>query len=118
MNGPEVKLPARIEAYKHAEPPLPPLTARHLYDWLMEIGPVQAGGMGPAPIGWDTIGWWKRDTFQRPSAWEVRTLHRLSREYLGELQAAEDPHRAAPWSAGRIEVDREANERQLRSVLG
>lgn len=84
----------------------------------MEVGPAEAGTMGQAPLSWQTIRAWRLETFQRPSAWEVRMLRRLSTEYLAEIHAAEDPHRAPSWLAGRAEVDQEANERQLRAVLG
>lgn len=84
----------------------------------MEAGPVEAGGMGPAPLSWREISAWAERTFQRPSAWEARTLRRLSREYLSEIHAAEDQHRAAPWSPAPTEADRNTQEQRLRAVLG
>jgi hypothetical protein len=84
----------------------------------MEIGPGEAAGMGQGPISWQSIDSWARRTFQRPSAWATRMLRRLSCEYLAELAAAEDLHRAAPWTPVGLHVDHSANERQLRSVLG
>ena len=70
--GLEQKLPARIEPYKalKADPPLPDVTAKHVFDWLMEIGPAEAAGMGQAPISWREIDAWAARTFQRPSAFK------------------------------------------------
>ncbi len=118
--GVETKLPARIDPYRaqKAEPPLPPLVAQHVYDWLMEVGPVEAGGMGQVPLSWTAIRDWAGLTFKRLTAWEARLLRRLSAEYLTESHAAEDHNRPAPWSPGRSEVDQQDQERRLRAVLG
>ncbi|GGE75161.1 hypothetical protein [Sphingomonas prati] len=109
-----------MEGYKarKADPPLPPLTARHVFDWLMEVGPADVGAMGQVPLGWSTIRDWADGTFQRLSAWEFRTLRKLSAEYLAELSAAEDRNRPAPWSPGRADIDPKTEEQQLRAVLG
>ena len=118
--GIETKLPARIAPYKaqRAGPPLPPLTAQHVYDWLMQVGPVEVSGMGQVPISWATIHAWAALTFNRLSAWEARMLRRLSSEYLAEVQAAEDHTRPAPWTARWSEIDTKDAERRLRAVLG
>jgi hypothetical protein len=97
--------------------PLPDLTAPHVIDMLMDVGPVENTGMGQIPISWRTLDAWAARAFVRPSAWECRTLRRLSAEYLAELHAAEDPMRPPPWSdalsqAGRVDADA-----QLRAVL-
>ena len=119
-DGKETKLPARIEPYRASkeDPPLPPLTAPHLFDWLMEVGPAESDAMGQKQISWSTIRDWAAMTFQRLSAWEARVLRRLSGEYLAEIHLAEDRMRPPPWSPGRTEVDRETEEQRLRAVLG
>jgi hypothetical protein len=116
----ETKSPARIEAYKAAGGglPLPELTVPHLYTWLMEAGPIESGAMGSAPLGWPTIRAWAEQTFTPMSAWEARTLRQMSIRYFSELHAAEDPHRPAPFWPARGMADHDANERQLRAVLG
>ena len=118
--GVETKLPARMEPYRERseDPPLPPIAAPHLYEWLMEVGPIAVDGMGQTPITWSMIRDWAALTFKRLSAWEARTLRRLSTEYLAELRAAEDHMRPAPWVPTRAEVKPEDAERQLRAVLG
>jgi hypothetical protein len=84
----------------------------------MEIGPVEANGMGRSPIGWQAIDAWARQTLAQPTPWEARLLRRLSADYLAESHRAEDCHHPAPWWPESLEVDQEANERQLRAVLG
>jgi len=115
-----MKLPARIEPFRVGKlpPPLPELTARHVYDWLMEAGPIQNGAMGQAPLSWGEIDRWASGTSTRLSAWDRRMLRRLSTEYLSELHAAEDHTRPAPWSPVGAEVDRKSEEQRLRAVLG
>lgn len=119
-NGKEIKLPPRREAYKNhvGGPPLPPLDAPHLFEWLMEIGPTDNGAMGRGPISWTAIRDWKATTFKPLSAWEARLLRKLSVEYLTESHLAEDNGRQPPWMPESVEIDHEANERQLRAVLG
>lgn len=118
--GNETKLDARMESFKggQIDPPLPPLTAPYILDWLMDVGPAEQTGMGQVPIGWRTIDAWAARTFSRPSAWEARILRRLSAEYLAELHAAEDHMRPAPWSPSRAEVGPANEEARLRAVLG
>jgi hypothetical protein len=84
----------------------------------MEIGPTENGAMGQGPISWQAIDAWVARTFTPASADDARLLRRLSREYLTELHLAEDRNRPAPWSPVGDQVDHQANERQLRSVLG
>lgn len=119
-DGKEIKLPQRVETFKNniGGPPLPPLEAAHLFEWLMEIGPTETGPNGRGPISWTAIRDWKAATFKPLSAWEARLLRKMSVEYLTESHLAEDNSRQPPWMPERFEIDHEANERQLRAVLG
>lgn len=119
-DGKETVHKSRMEGLrKSAEPELPPLTDRTLFDWLMEIGPTEASGMGRLPISWATIDAWARLTGTALTPWKARTLRRLSVEYLAESVAAEDPGRLSPWKAETpMEVDRDAMERQHDAVFG
>lgn len=121
-DGTELKLPPRIDAYKDdrgiPRPPMPPVTAMHIFEWLMEVGPTDSGAMGRGPVSWSAIRDWKEATFQPLSAWEARLLRKMSVEFLTESHLAEEASRPAPWTQAPAEIDREANERQLRAVLG
>jgi hypothetical protein len=120
--GRETRHPARIEEFKaiKAEPPMPPLSVPQFFDMLMEIGPVEPAGMGEAPIGWQTIAAWADLTGARVSPWQARLLRDLSKAYLTERVAAEDPVWPAPWvdpAAAAVRLEQAANEARLRAVL-
>ena len=113
-------LPSRLEGYKaqKAEPPLPVISAKYIYDWLMEVGPTENGGMGPVQLSWKEICAWSSMTFTSMTAWEARLLRELSSEFITESRQAEDRNRPPPWTPVAAAVDREAEERRLREVLG
>lgn len=71
--------------------------ADYLVAILFEIGPTMAGGMGAAPITHGEIMAWKINTCTALSAWEARTLKRLSLEYLSASHAAEARDAQPPW---------------------
>lgn len=79
---------------------LPENPAPYLVNWLMEVGPVGSGGMGPVPIGWADIQTWQTLTAVDLDPWEARTLVRLSRDFVAEMERAKDPACTAPHSTG------------------
>lgn len=82
------------------EPEMPDLVwGRHLVDYLLEVGPVMAAGMGSAPITFTELANWQAQLGLRLSPWEVRTLRRLSLEYNSESQLATKPDREAPFAS-------------------
>lgn len=101
---------------RQSEPPLPDVTAEYLLGYLMEIGPTSQGGAGPAPIGHGEIAHWQSNTGIELTAWEARTLRHLSREYLGEMHAAESPVRPAPYKP--VEVGPGQVAAGLRGAIG
>lgn len=80
--------------------PLPYLT-----DWLMEIGPLASGGMGPAALGWGEIASWQSLTCNALTGWEARTLRHLSRQFLDQMNKSREPGCPAPFSTGAINND-------------
>lgn len=74
---------------------MPPVTGpAYLLEYLFEIGPTMAAGMGNGPITFSEILAWQLLTGIRLRPWEVRLLRRLSRDYLGASQS-DVVH--APW---------------------
>lgn len=71
--------------------------------------------MGPAPITHLEIRAWQENTGKRLTPWEARTLRHLSREYVGELVAASDPSRPAPYLPQSIDTGRVAKD--LRAAI-
>jgi hypothetical protein len=100
-----------------ATPAMPPIRARWMFDRLIEIGPVESSSAGSAPLSWHEIRAWQEATFTPLSAWEARTLRRMSRDFLIESQRAEDPHCQAPF-VGDVIVDVKVQELRLRMALG
>lgn len=67
-------------------------------EYLFDVGPVMAGGMSAAPITCGEIEAWQRGTGIELSAWEFRTLRRLSVAFVGATQAAEEPDCKPPYA--------------------
>lgn len=79
---------------------LPANPLPHLIDWLMEIGPLGTGGMGPVPVSWAEIEVWQRVSAIELRPWEARTIRRLSREFLDQMTKSKEPSCPAPYSTG------------------
>jgi len=100
------------------EPLLPPLEAGgHLFELLMSIGPVLAGGMGPVPIDHRELRAWQDNTGHALAAWESVVLRRLSVEWLAESRLAEQPDRPAPWGAPEQSFDRAVVADRISAAL-
>jgi hypothetical protein len=81
-------------------PSMPPAgAAAYLLDYLFEVGPTMAAGAGEAELSHQEIESWARLRRIELTPWEARTLRRLSRDYLAEKHAAEDPRARAPWTS-------------------
>lgn len=98
---PEKENQSRYEKYSSIDSPLaelPPVDyAAYLIDYLMEVGPVMSGAMGPTPITFGEIHAWASVTGTIINAWDARMLRYLSRCYVNEFQDAKDRNRPAPW---------------------
>lgn len=98
-------------------PEMPPVDAPHLIAHLWEIGPALSGGMGPAPITHEEICAWQALTGIELNPWEVRSLRRLSREYIGEMQRAEKIDAKAPWQPADYVPDLSAVAMDMRAEM-
>lgn len=84
------------------EPDMPPVDAGlQLLAYFFEIGPTVASGMGAGPINHAEILAWQQNVGIELSSWEARSLRRLSRVYLQELNEATDRRRPEPWKQAR-----------------
>ncbi len=99
-------------------PAMPPNPDPRIIAHLLEAGLVHNSGMGPAPLGWDHIRAWRTETDTVVPVWERRLLHRLSAEYLAELNRADSENYPAPWNAPVTQREIETEEARLRMVLG
>lgn len=97
---------------------MPPVSAPHIVEWLLDIGLTQAAGMGSVPLSWTEIVAWQQATSVTLAPWEARLIRRLSAAYLAESRAAESETCPPPW---RREVSQRAIETErarLEMVLG
>ena len=79
---------------------MPPVEgAGHLAEYLFELGPTMAAGMGAGPVTHQEIRAWQLNAGIELTPWESRTIRRLSSDYLDELRKAEKRDRPAPWLA-------------------
>lgn len=76
---------------------MPECDAIYLVEYLFEIGPAMAAGMGEGPISHAELQAWQNNTGIDLDAWESRTLKRLSVEYLIESRKAKELDCPAPW---------------------
>lgn len=114
--------PPRIREWQRLgkKPPLPPCRAKHLVDYLFEVGPDMATGMGSTVLGWQEISAWQASACVPLTAWEAKLLRRLSAAYVRERYDARDPSWPMPMAKPkRMNADnRKEVERRLRKVLG
>lgn len=81
-----------------AVPLLPHNPAPYLTDWLFEIGPSIASGMGESPIGFRDLAAWQEIMGAELLPWEARVLIRLSDSWLAERQRARKADALAPYT--------------------
>ena len=99
-------------------PELPdPGCAAYLLAYLFEVGPASSTGMGPAPITHQELAAWCQVAGVPLQPWEARFLRALSREYVAEAMAAEDPMRPAPWSTEPTTEHLQVVARSLRDEM-
>jgi hypothetical protein len=91
---------------------MPPIEwGSYLLDYLFEMGPTMAAGMGSGPLTFMEMEAWQRTVGIDLSPLEVRLLRRLSNEYLGESYAATKRDRPAPY--GTAPVSQKARQKEV-----
>jgi len=85
---------------------------------MLEIGPIEPGGMSSVPIGWASIRTWCELTRTPLRPWEARILRRMSAEYLRGLRDGEKMDSLAPFAAEVTDDRRKAVERQIDRLFG
>lgn len=120
----ETPIPSRLEKLRRArddedyQPEMPPLeVGGYLAGFLFEIGPTMPAGMGPAMISHQEIESWQTLAGITLKPWEVKTLRRLSSEYIRELREAEKPDRPAPWQPVDYVPDLGGVAEQMRNAM-
>lgn len=111
---------SRIQQLKRdgMAPRLPPTSAPHIIERLIEIGLTQAAGMGVGPLTWGEIVGWQQATGVTLAPWESRLIRKLSLEYLAFGRLAESETCPAPWMAPVTQREIAAEQARLERVLG
>jgi hypothetical protein len=99
-------------------PPMPPNPMPHFILWFTEIGMVEAGGMGSAPLSWREIVAWQDNVRIRLTPWQARMMRSLSVAYLAQKAKSELTTDPAPWSAGVTDSARAADEAAIDAMFG
>lgn len=73
------------------------MSCRYLIDYLLEVGPTESGGLGPAPLSHQELLAWQMNMRRFLQPWEISMLRRLSMEWVAQSYAAEEPNCPAPW---------------------
>lgn len=100
---------------------MPPCEALYLVGYLFEVGPTVAAGMGDGPLSHVEIDAFQRNTGIELTAWEARTLRRLSQDYAAQSHKslARDcppPWEAAPYSKPMSSLAAERTRNALRAL--
>ena len=107
---------SRRESLKN-EPDMPPVEgAEYLLEYLWEVGPAAAAGMGEGPVTHEELLAWQSNTGIELSTWEARTLRRLSCDYVSESRAAEKLDAKAPWRAADAKPEISDTQQALRAL--
>lgn len=97
---------------------MPPVElAGHLLDAWHDMGRHAYGGMGPVPLCDRDIRAWCENIGLSLSPWEVRAVKDMSRAYLAEQSAAEDPLHSPPFGALEDMYARDKLAARLGSAL-
>lgn len=124
---PEGAKKSRLASFKEADAEHPSLelpdiegdhNATYVVGLLHEAGLMSTNGMGPVPLSWLEIEAWMRMTCRDLPLWERLTIRELSEEYVSGLVTAKDKNCPAPFAPAREDVDREAVQNKIMSILG
>lgn len=80
------------------DPPMPLVDAKYLLDYLWEVGPTMAAGMGSGPITHQELQAWQALTGIELKPWENKFLRMLSIEFLVQTSKSEKYDAPAPWA--------------------
>lgn len=93
------------------------MTCRYLVDYLFEVGPTGAGGMGPAPLTHQELLAWQQNMRRFLQPWEISMLRRLSIEWISESHRAEERDAPAPFSPGISDEELRAVSARLKAEM-
>lgn len=111
------RAPIEEFAEKGVEPDMPPCDALYLTEYLLEVGPVMSGAMGPIVVTQQEIAKYQSNMGIELLPWEVRAIRRASGAYLDQMMACREGHQAMPWRDHMGEEQRSNVGNALKSAL-
>lgn len=81
-------------------PRIPPVSARHVAEWWLEIGPTS----GEGAVTWQDMAAWERITGIELEPWEARAIRAMSVAFRSEQYAARKKDCPAPYSGEMEEI--------------
>lgn len=97
---------------------MPPNTAPHITDRLIEMGLTEAAGMTAVALSWKEINAWCEGTCVDLPPWERRLMRRLSGDFLSASRDAESETCPPPWRSPSSQETIVAELSALDEVLG
>ena len=85
---------------RNEQPVLPPVSARHIVDWWLEIGPA-----GDGALTWQEIAAWEQLTGIELEPWEAKTIRSMSAAFVSQRFEARKAGCPAPYSTEQDEQD-------------
>jgi len=80
------------------EPDFPDLPFRaYLAEWLLEVGPVMQGGMGPVALSHLEIQAWAANVGLEFEGNEAQWLQKMSAAYAGEVSKSNEKNTVEPF---------------------
>lgn len=109
---------AKLPRYKTSAAVMPPLRAgAYLAEILFDIGPAVPAGMGGLVAIQDVdLAAWQSNRDLRLSAWECRTIRKLSQAYASEASSASDPKAIAPYVAPKELMPQEQRDKISKAM--
>ena len=80
--------------------------AEYIIAYWFDLGKIQSGGMGAAPLSALEISAWMTASGLCLAPWEFRVLRRMSEAYLAQLHESEKPECPPPYGNPVQIVDR------------
>jgi hypothetical protein len=88
----------------------------HVIQWLSVVGPVMPVADGIAPVTYQEIESWQRQSGVELTPWEVETLRRLSCEYVTGVQTYKGEKVACP-DFDLSKLDKMKLSKQIQSAM-
>ena len=77
-------------------PRLPLVSARHVAEWWLEIGPTS----GEHAVTWQDMAAWERLTGIELEPWEAKAIRSMSVAFRSEQITSRKPNSPQPWDEG------------------